>query len=112
MTTRRMMIAVAVVALVLGGFVGFNELDRRADRFRKEAEYHRSREERLAAEAAELESLARNPQMAALARNDAIQKARAYRRMARQHARERNRCERVVIEPWIGVEPEPLASEP
>jgi hypothetical protein len=112
MTTRRMMLAVAVLALILGGVVGMDELDRRADRFRKEADYHRSREERLTAEAAELESLARNPRMAAEVRSDAIQRARAYRTMARRHGRERNRCERVVVEPWLGVEPEPLASEP
>jgi hypothetical protein len=58
MTTRRMMIAVAVVAVILGGIIGMTELDRRADLFRKEAEYHRRREQYLETQAAYLEVLA------------------------------------------------------
>jgi hypothetical protein len=60
MTTRRMMIAVAAVALILGGVISMNELDRRADFCRKKAEYHRRREEILAAQAAYLESTAQD----------------------------------------------------
>ena len=83
MTTRRMMIAVAAVAVVLGGVAAMEELDRRTDLFRKEAEYHRVREELWASEANDLESRVRNTPMAPKARKDAIEKVQAYRRMSR-----------------------------
>ena len=60
-TTRRMMVAVAAIAMVLGGFIGMNELDRRADYCRKEAEYHRRMQEESEAEAAYWEALASDP---------------------------------------------------
>jgi hypothetical protein len=61
MTTRRMMVAVAAVALALGGIIGMNELDRRADHCRKEAEYHRRMEQESEAKAVYWEALASDP---------------------------------------------------
>ena len=61
MTVRSLMGVVAITAVLLGGVIAMNKLDRRADHLRKEAEYHRRIEESFEAEAAYLESLASDP---------------------------------------------------
>jgi hypothetical protein len=61
MTTRPWMIAVAALALMLGGVIGIHELDRRADLFRRDADYHHRRRDALAGEASYLEVLASDP---------------------------------------------------
>jgi hypothetical protein len=61
MTTRRMMVVVAVIAMVLGAIIGMNELDRRADHCHKEAEYHRRTEQESEEKAAYWEALASDP---------------------------------------------------
>jgi hypothetical protein len=106
-----MMIAVAILALVLGGVIGMNEMERRADLLRKEADYHRLKEEGLEAEAANLEAFAEDPwaRLTSGARNDAIQRARAYRRAARHHARLRMRYERAAMDPWLTLESDSAA---
>jgi hypothetical protein len=103
-----MMIAVAIVALLLGGMVGMNAMDRRSDLYRKEAEYHRLKEEGLEAEAAHLEASAENPwaRLTPEARNDAIRRARASRRAARHHTRLRMRYEGAAMDPWLALEPD------
>jgi hypothetical protein len=60
-TMRSMLIAVAVMALLIGSGIAMNELDRRTDLFSKEADDHHRRQVELAAEAADLESLAGDP---------------------------------------------------
>jgi hypothetical protein len=60
-TVRNLMGVVAITAVLFGGVIGMNELDRRADHLRKEAEYHRRSEQSFEAEAAYLESLASDP---------------------------------------------------
>ena len=61
MTARQMMIAVAVVALVLAGFLAIGELERRSALYNRQAEIHRWKEEHLRITAAHLESMARDP---------------------------------------------------
>jgi hypothetical protein len=59
--TRRLMIVVAIVALVLGAVVGVDELSRRANLFLDEAQAHRRMEEESEAKAVDWEALASNP---------------------------------------------------
>ncbi len=61
MPTRPTMIAVVVLTLIPLEILAINELIRRAEHFHVEAEYHRVKEERLRAEAVELESLVSDP---------------------------------------------------
>jgi hypothetical protein len=60
-TTRRWMLTVAGVAMLLGGMIGACELDRRSDQFRRRAEYHRQMEQELGDKAARFERLASDP---------------------------------------------------
>ena len=50
---------------------------------------------------------ARFKELAAEARRDAIQAARAYREAARHHARQRRRYEHVAMDPWLTIQPDP-----
>jgi hypothetical protein len=52
MTTRRRVISVAAAALVVGGFIGVDRLNRRAVRFGNTADYLRRMEQESDAKAA------------------------------------------------------------
>jgi hypothetical protein len=61
MTSRRWMATAAAVALVLGGFIGTTDLERRAVHYNREAAHHRFLEDHLRGSADYLELLARDP---------------------------------------------------
>jgi hypothetical protein len=106
MTTRRWMIAVAVVAVVRTGAVLF----RRHLALRRLADYHENMERRQARKVEgilELSRAAAAPKDAVAARADAATEAR----FGDWHARIKEKYRRAARYPWLPVEPDPPKPE-
>src|SRR3954447_23215955 len=98
MTTRRWMIVVAVVGMLIGGAIGGVRLKRRRDDFAGRAQHHASAEAVFRSWAKT--SLARSRHILA-----SISRSLAYHAdMARQY-------ERAAHHPWLSVEPDPEEPE-
>jgi hypothetical protein len=88
MTTRRWMIAVAVVGLLMGGTAYTIRMGRLSDRYRRAASAFRTAEKAF-----------RGPR----SRNEVHRRA-----MAERFGRVAEKYERAARYPWLSVEPDPL----
>jgi hypothetical protein len=105
MTTRRWMIAVAVVGLFMGGEIGGVRLKRRHDYFLTRAREHeeamtkfRSWEQNLTSA---MESLPSSPRDPFLLRWERVRSHAAY------HEKLKNKYEHAARYPWLPNEPDP-----
>ena len=105
MTTRRWMIAVAVVGLLMGGAIGGVRLKRRHDFFLARVRQHDQEEARFRSWeqnlASAMESLPSSPRDPFLLRWERVRLHAAY------HKELKNKYEHAARYPWLPVEPDP-----
>jgi hypothetical protein len=106
-TVRRLMVAMAIVALLLGGGI----LGRRSLDYRRLAAFHEQMEQRKERAVRGIEILARaanDPADAAAARRDAAYEAQ----IGRHHAALKAKYLRAASRPWLPVPPDPPPPRP
>ena len=106
-TVRRLMLAVAIAGLLLGGFVEFKVLRGRSDRYRRVAREHAEMGEML-------RSLAGQPGMSLLYCSPgpgARSVPYPIETVIDHQDRLRRKYERAARYPWLGVEPDPVLPE-
>ena len=117
MTIRRTMIVMAVIVVVIGGYVGVRIVRQRANRFRQLAQFHARRAAMFQESIGSKERAARDCE--AYGGERMLQVARDYRaevklcvKLAQYHARLIPKYEDAAAHPWLSVAADPPEPEP